>query len=184
MENIIIEAGEAFGSGAHPSTALSLEWLGLLAPAYPAGRMLDIGCGSGILTVAAAKLHGVQVVASDLQPAAVSQTLENARLNDVEALIKAVRADGVRHAAIRDGAPYDLLFVNILYEVFLPWLPELKKLLADNGSLVLAGILRWQAEALREACEVVGLDVQEIRLQGDWVACHAKQSTFRHSERM
>lgn len=170
MEHITIAAGEAFGSGAHPSTALSLEWLGLLAPGHHGGRMLDVGCGSGILSVAGARLHGLDVLACDLQAAAVRQTQENARLNQVEEQVRTLRADGVRHPAIAAGAPYDLVFVNILCEVFLPWLRELRGLLSGEGAMILAGVLRWQEERLREACAAAGLTVEGMRTQGEWIA--------------
>lgn len=170
MEHITIAAGEAFGSGAHPSTALSLEWLGLLAPGHAGGRMLDVGCGSGILAIAGARLHGLDVLACDLQAAAVEQTRENARLNGVEEKVRVLRADGVRHSAITAGAPYELVIVNILCEVFLPWLHQLRELLAADGAVILAGVLRWQEERLREACAAAGLIVEGTRQHGDWVA--------------
>jgi len=168
---LVIKAGTAFGSGAHPSTAFSLEWLGVLGPAHAGGRMLDVGCGSGILAIAAAKFHGMQVLACDLQAEAVAQTLRNAERNGVAARIAAVRADGVRHAQIAAKAPYDLIMVNILYDVYLPWLPHLQALLAEGGHLVLSGVLAWQEPALAEACHAAAFTGYTAHGTGEWRAC-------------
>ncbi|MBY0355535.1 MAG: 50S ribosomal protein L11 methyltransferase, partial [Rickettsiales bacterium] len=76
--SILIEAGVAFGSGAHPSTALLLEILGVLGPPHDGGQLLDVGCGSGILSVTAAKLHTMQVIASDLKSSGLFKPIDPA----------------------------------------------------------------------------------------------------------
>lgn len=175
---ILIEAGEAFGSGAHPSTALSLHWLREIGPSLTGGLLLDVGCGSGILTVSAAKLYSLEVMASDLQAAAVTQTQRNAEANGVAGQVRVIRADGVRDKRIALAAPFSLIFVNILYEVYLPWLSHLRELLAADGQLVLAGLLRWQESALREACAAAGLTVLGQAQEGDWVALLIGRATL------
>jgi ribosomal protein L11 methyltransferase len=174
--HITLRAGTAFGSGAHPSTALMLELLGVLGPHHAGGKLLDVGCGSGILSIAAAKLHGMSVVASDLQAASVEQTQQNAQENGLQEKVHAVRANGVRHPSIAEAAPYDVILVNILYEVFLPWLRALHGLLAPEGHMVLSGVLRWQLDGLREACLAAGFAAPEVVVKEDWVACMVRKT--------
>lgn len=171
LEALVIEAGTAFGSGAHPTTSYSLDWLGLLGPHHRQGRMLDVGCGSGILAIAAAKFHAMDVLASDLQAVAVAQTKHNAQHNHVAEKIEVIRADGLRHTRISSQAPYHLIFVNILYDVYLPWLPSLHALLERGGHLVLSGVLAWQEPTLAEACRAAKFDQYTPHGTGDWRAC-------------
>jgi ribosomal protein L11 methyltransferase len=114
-EPIVIDPGRAFGTGAHPTTRLSLELLQELEP----GSLLDVGCGSGVLAIAAAKLGFVPVVALDVDDAAIEVTLENAHVNDVE--LAAYRAD-----ALIDKLPRTELGVaNVALDVVEALLPRL-----------------------------------------------------------
>ncbi|MBY0354436.1 MAG: 50S ribosomal protein L11 methyltransferase, partial [Rickettsiales bacterium] len=108
--------------------------------------------------------------ASDLQESAVLQTQRNAELNHVSDRIRCVQADGIRHPLIAASAPYDIILVNILYKVFLPWLRPLKDFLAPQGQLVLSGVLRWQADSLEEACVAAGFMKMQRYQKDDWVA--------------
>ena len=114
-EAIVIDPGRAFGTGAHPTTRLTLE----LLQAQPPGGLLDVGCGSGVLAIAAVKLGFAPVVALDLDPAAVEVTLENARVNGVE--LAAREGD-----ALHDDLPAcDLVVANIALDVVEALLPRL-----------------------------------------------------------
>jgi ribosomal protein L11 methyltransferase len=141
---IRLDPGLAFGTGTHPTTRMCLRWIARHAPEESAGwsRVLDYGCGSGILAIGAA-LHGARGIdAVDIDPAAVEATRLNARANGV-----AVR-EGLPEAA--QGA-YPLVLANILATPLKLLAPLLCGHLAPGGALVLAGILERQADELQQA---------------------------------
>src|ERR1700742_4393778 len=111
---IRIEAGLAFGTGHHETTALCLGALSDLAKRRSYRNVLDLGCGTGLLAIGAAKLWKRRVIASDIDPVAVEVTRENARANGVSSLIAASVADGLASPALAKQAPYDLIIANIL----------------------------------------------------------------------
>src|SRR5438067_12120374 len=111
---IRIEAGMAFGTGHHETTALCLGVLSDLAKRRAFSNVLDLGCGTGLLAIGAAKLWRKKVLASDIDPVAIEVTRENARGNGVAPLVQAVVADGLTHPALAARAPYDLIVANIL----------------------------------------------------------------------
>lgn len=139
-----LDPGLAFGTGTHPTTRMCLRWLAREAPARAAGwsRVLDYGCGSGILAIAAAKLGARGVDAVDIDPAAVRSTAENAERNG--AAVQAALPDGARGG-------YPLVLANILATPLKVLAPLLTGHLAPGGWLVMAGILERQADDLRAA---------------------------------
>jgi ribosomal protein L11 methyltransferase len=178
MQNeLIIAAGGAFGSGAHPSTALALEALqGIaLAEGNPIRRILDVGAGSGILSIAAARLiPEARIIASDINPESASFIRHNAELNGVAAAITALRADGIDHPTITSHAPYDLVLCNISAEAILPMLHAFTSLTSGGGLLVLSGIQSHQGDMLAEAVRQAGLSVVTILAKGSWCAMIAR----------
>ncbi len=142
-----IEAGLAFGTGHHETTALCLSVLSELARERNFRNVLDLGCGTGLLAIGAAKLWKRPVLASDIDPVAVEVTRENARANCVAPLVRAVTADGLTNPILANGAPYDLLIANILAGPLTQLAPSITKALAPGAMLVLSGLLRNQ-EAL------------------------------------
>ena len=164
-----IEAAQAFGTGHHGTTRgclLALDYL--LKRGFAPKRILDLGCGTGVLAIAAAKLLRKPAIASDIDPLAVEITRENARLNGVESAIVAVTATGVDHAVLRKGAPYDLIFANILAKPLIELAPELTKLLRPGGVLILSGLLNRQAGAVTAAYRSAGLQSQRRRSLEGW----------------
>jgi ribosomal protein L11 methyltransferase len=142
---IRIEAGLAFGTGHHETTALCLAALSDLARGRVAFRhVLDLGTGTGLLAVGAAKLWKRPVLASDIDPVAVTVTRENARANGVAPLVTAVAADGLGNPLLARGAPYDLVVANILAGPLTRLAPAITAALAPGGTLVLSGLLRNQ----------------------------------------
>ncbi len=140
-----IEAGLAFGTGHHETTALCLSVLSDLARGQAAfHNVLDLGTGTGLLAIGAAKLWKKKVLASDIDPVAVEVTRENARANGVGPLILAVIADGLDNPLLKNGAPYDLIIANILAGPLTKLAPAITKALAPGGTLVLSGLLRNQ----------------------------------------
>src|SRR3954468_15534457 len=142
-----IEAGLAFGTGHHETTALCLAVLSDLARKRRFAKVLDLGTGTGLLAIGAAKLWKRPVLASDIDPVAVEVTRDNARANGVGPLVRAVTADGLTNPILAGGAPYDLLIANILAGPLTQLAPSIVKALAPGAMLVLSGLLRNQ-EAL------------------------------------
>ncbi len=141
--NILLDPGLAFGTGTHPTTRLCLEWLD--AHEINDTTVIDYGCGSGILAIAAALLDAEQVVAVDNDPQALLATEENARRNGVEKRINCYLPQHVPHISA------ELLLANILAGPLLELAPRLSGLVRENGNIVLSGILPEQATAISNA---------------------------------
>lgn len=168
----VIQAGESFGSAGHPSTALALLMLANLAEAgFAPRRVLDIGCGSGVLSVAAALIWpDSRVTASDIAAAAVAQTRANAEENGVAARVAALLADGGNHPEIAAAAPYDLILSNILADVHVRLARDYARLLAAEGKLLLSGILRWRVPELLAYLTPLGFSCGKPAEEHDWTA--------------
>ncbi len=139
-----IEAGMAFGTGHHETTALCLSVLSDLARQRRFRNVLDLGTGTGLLAIGAVKLWRLPVMASDIDPVAVAITRENARANGVAPQVLAVTADGLDNPALKSRAPYDLVIANILAGPLTRLAPSICAALAPGGVLVLSGLLRDQ----------------------------------------
>jgi ribosomal protein L11 methyltransferase len=167
---IRIEAGLAFGTGHHETTALCLHALSRLAKKRRFTRVLDVGCGTGVLAIAAAKLWRQAVLATDIDPIAVEVARGNARANEVAPLVRAAVADGLTHPAIASMAPFDLIFANILAAP-LTWLaPTLSAAVAPGGVAVLSGLLRNQENLVLSFYRAQGLTLRESLRDGPWSA--------------
>jgi ribosomal protein L11 methyltransferase len=165
-----IEAGLAFGTGHHETTALCLSLLSDLAKRRRFSRVLDLGCGTGLLAIGAAKLWRRRVIASDIDPVAVDVTRQNARSNGCAPLVRAVTADGLGHAAIRTRAPFDLIVSNILASPLTRLAPAIARSLARGGVLILSGLLRNQENLVVSFYTPHGLILRERRRDGPWSA--------------
>ena len=156
--NLILDPGMAFGTGSHPTTRLCLEWLERTVDA--ACSVLDYGCGSGILAIAAARLGAGRVAGVDIDPLAVEAARANAERNGVSALF----ADSAEPVA----GEYDLVVANILSNPLRVLAPAICAHVRSGGQLALSGILREQAE------EIIGIYAQWLPMQvadvrEDWV---------------
>lgn len=141
---IKIEAGLAFGTGHHETTALCLEVLSDIARARGFRNVLDLGTGTGLLAIGAAKLWKRPVLASDIDPVAVEVARDNAIANGTGPLVRAVVADGLANPILSRAAPYDLLIANILAGPLTKLAPDIVKSLAPGAVLVLSGLLNNQ----------------------------------------
>jgi ribosomal protein L11 methyltransferase len=141
---IRIEAGLAFGTGHHETTALCLSALSDLARERSFRNVLDLGTGTGLLAIGAAKLWKRRVLASDIDPVAVEVARENAIANNTGPLVRAVVADGLANPVLSRAAPYDLLIANILASPLTRLAPEIIRALAPGAMLVLSGLLTNQ----------------------------------------
>lgn len=153
---IEIEAALAFGTGHHGSTRGCLATLDRIAKRRRPRAILDIGTGSGILAIAAAKIFKRHIKAGDIDPVSVAAARSNARRNRVAGDIDFVVARGAHHPGLGRGAPYDLVFGNILAKPLRALAPSLAKLVSPGGEIVLSGLL---------GCDVAGV-VSAYRAQG------------------
>jgi ribosomal protein L11 methyltransferase len=156
---IELDPGLAFGTGTHPTTALCLEWLD--AADVVGRRVIDYGCGSGILAIAAAKLGATAVDAVDIDPQALLATRDNAERNSVTRLITPQLVEGA------SLAPADILLANILAGPLESLAPTFAALVGTGGRLVLAGILRNQAEAVATRY-APWFDIAPAVVRDDW----------------
>lgn len=165
-----VEAGLAFGSGEHATTQACLAAIDRLARTRRRGRVLDLGCGSGILAMAAARAWpAARVLAADVDPVAVRVAAENAALNGLAGRVRLVVADGFRHGLIRRAAPFDLVLANILADPLVELAPALARSLAPGGSAVLSGLLDRQAAVVTVAYLAQGLRPRGRIDHGPWV---------------
>jgi ribosomal protein L11 methyltransferase len=157
--SIQLDPGLAFGTGTHETTSLCLEWLA--DNPVQGKRIIDYGCGSGILGIAAAKLGAESVMCIDIDPQAINATLDNAKSNEVHHLIS-VRSDNM------DAIPSaDILVANILLEPLLHLASRLSSCVPKNGMIVLSGILANQVEACKE-CYSQWFDMTGPVFKNEW----------------
>jgi ribosomal protein L11 methyltransferase len=165
---LTLDAGLAFGSGEHGSTRGCLRALERVAYRRPQ-RMLDLGTGSGILAMAAAQLLHRRVLATDIEPWSVHVARQNAALNRLRHLVRPVLANGWRNRSVRAGAPYDLVFANILARPLAAMARDLAANLAPGGTAILSGLLASQARWLLTAHRRLGLRQERVLTEGAWV---------------
>jgi ribosomal protein L11 methyltransferase len=165
---LTLDAGLAFGTGEHGSTRGCLVALETVARRRPR-RILDMGTGSGILAMAAAKLLHAPVLATDIEPWAVRVTRENAELNSVAHLVQVRLADGWRDPFVHGSGPYDLVFANILARPLCLMAKDLALNLAPGGTAILAGLLANQARWVLAAHRRQGLRLERMLPQGRWM---------------
>ena len=162
---LTLDAGLAFGTGEHGSTRGCLVALETVAPRKPR-RILDVGTGSGILAMAAARLLSRPVLATDIEPWAVRVARENAALNGVAHRVRVRLADGWRDPSVRNAGPYDLVFANILARPLCLMAKDLALRLAPGGTAILAGLLANQARWVLAAHRRQGLRLERMLPQG------------------
>ena len=151
---IEIDAATAFGTGHHGSTQGCLMALDALLRTNKPKRVIDIGCGSGILAIAASRALRRRVLASDTDPEAVRITAANARLNG--AAVKAIVAAGTTHRAIAAAGPYDLILANILARPLVQLAPAIARITSSRGHLILSGLLTEQGRWVASAYQALG----------------------------
>jgi ribosomal protein L11 methyltransferase len=167
-----LDPGLAFGSGTHPTTALCLEWIASLEGNLT--RVIDFGCGSGVLAIAAALKGATEVVAVDHDPQALSATLDNARRNGVEHRIRVLDPAALDSALAPDEAA-QLIVANILAGPLIELAPALSRRVAAGGALILSGILPEQAQAVAEAYR--DLDPRPLVTERDgWIRIACQRS--------
>ena len=144
---IEIEAALAFGTGHHGTTRGCLLALDQILRAHRPRRILDVGTGTGVLAIAAAKALRHHVLASDIDARAVAVATENARINHVAPLIAVLNTPGLAARRVREHAPYDLVFANILLAPLRLLASPMARLIAPQARVILSGLLATQANA-------------------------------------
>jgi ribosomal protein L11 methyltransferase len=162
-----IEAGAAFGTGHHGTTLGCLVAFAALLKARRFVRVLDVGTGTGVLAIAAARTGSQRVVGTDVDAVSVRIARENAGLNRARAGF--VRADGLAHRRVAAAAPYHLVFANILARPLVRLAPDIRRALAPGGLAILSGLLRGQERQVRAAYLARGFRLVRRCYRDAWV---------------
>jgi ribosomal protein L11 methyltransferase len=165
-----IDAGTAFGTGHHGTTAGCLLALDGLMKRHTLGKVFDLGCGTGVLAIAAARHATRPVLATDIDAEAVRVTVTNARLNHLSPRVSAATAPGLHHSTIRRAAPFDLIFANILARPLASLALGLSHALAPGGHVILSGLTRDQLRWIKACYLARGFIHARTIMMGNWVA--------------
>ena len=161
---VLLDSNMAFGTGEHETTAMCVEYLQDYVRKDSA--VIDVGCGSGILGIAAVKLGAKRAYLTDIDPVAVDSARHNARLNGVEDKVTVLQTDLLRGAA----ATGDVIAANITAEVLTVLAPAIPACLQAGGVLILSGILSDRADKVKAAYEAQGFSMEREREKGEWHA--------------
>ena len=164
--NLRIEAGAAFGTGHHGTTVGCLQAYNDLLKAHRYGRVLDVGAGTGVLAIAAARTGTPVAVGTDIDAPSVRISRENARLNKAKA--RFVHASGLNHRDVRVAAPYDLVFANILAPPLVALSQSIKGALKPGGVAILSGLLRTQERRVLAAYRSKGFRLKRRIHRDAW----------------
>ncbi len=166
---IQIDAGEAFGTAHHATTQGCLLAIDRLTRSRPFATVLDLGCGSGVLAIAAARaLPRADILATDNDPLSIAVAAGNARANSVGQRIVFACASGLAHPWLRQAAPFDLVVANILAGPLVALAPQLRGALSRGGMLVLSGLLEREAARTIAAYTAQGFALAEHRRIAGW----------------
>lgn len=171
VEALWIEAAMAFGTGHHNTTKGCLEALDRLeTQGFQPRRIVDIGCGTAVLAMAAARLWPVTVLASDIDAVAVDTAAANVIANGLHGRVICIEAAGFGHQMLEDNAPYDLVLANILKQPLIDLAPQMASVVAPEGKIILSGILVTQADEVVKTYGIQGFALDQRDDLGDWSA--------------
>ena len=172
--SIEIDAGLAFGTGHHGTTAGCLEMISEVIRRERPRNALDLGTGSAVLAIGIAKLSPIPVLATDIDPVATAVAHENVIKNGVASRIRTATATGFHHPVMQKSAPYDLIVANILARPLMQLAPAMRNHLTHGGSLILSGILDSQRDKVLAAYRVQSLYHVKTLHRNGWVTIHLK----------
>ena len=168
-EALCIEAAMAFGTGHHDTTRGCLLALDrMIAAGETPHRIADIGCGTAVLAMAAARVLPGVVLASDIDPVAVETAQANVLANGLAGRVECLLAEGFGHPLLHDAGPYDLVFANILKQPLIELAPDMARHLAPGGQAILSGILTAQGDEVVAAYDRAGIALVRRDDLGDW----------------
>ena len=179
-KKVILDPGLTFGTGAHPSTQMVME--AMEAGLTPGGSCLDLGSGSGILSIAALRLGAASAIGVDIDPKAEDIARENAAYNgfaapEFTAYTGNVTADRKLMERLAEGT-YDLVLVNIVADVIIGLAPVLPRFLSEHSTLICSGILDTRYAEVEAALRAAGLEITATRAKEDWRCICAKRRTL------
>ena len=168
---LLIEAAMAFGTGHHGTTLGCLRaYDRLVNDAQRFDNVLDLGCGTAVLAMSAARMGAASVLASDIDPVAVEVALANVKANGLEGRVGCVESIGFDSPVVQAGAPFDLIFANILKGPLIELAPDMAAHLAPGGRAILSGLLVEQADEIVEVYQGQGLALETREDLGEWSA--------------
>jgi len=170
-DEIIIELdpGMAFGTGTHPTTVMCLQALEKVVK--PEDVVIDVGTGSGVLSIASALLGAEKVLALDLDPVAVKSAKENVELNKVENIVEVLQGNLLETV----NTDADVVVANILAEVIMTFTDDAYSILKPGGTFITSGIIGAKKEDVKSALEKSGFSIEEVLMLEDWVSIIAKK---------
>ena len=167
---LLIEASMAFGTGQHGTTKGCLLVLNdLIAEGVSPKKIIDIGCGTAVLAMAAAKIWDETIIASDIDPTAVAVTKRNLISNKLEQKVSCIQSKGFSHPSISEEGPYDLIFANILKGPLIDMVPEFSEHCAFGGTIILSGLLNEQYDEVLRAYIRAGFKLIQKKSLGEWM---------------
>lgn len=169
---IEIDAGQAFGTGHHGTTAGCLEMLTQVLRNRKPRNALDLGTGSGVLAIATAHLAHIPVLATDIDPLATKVARENVMINKARAYVRCETATGFHRKEIGQAAPFDLLIANILAKPLMQLAPQMARHLSRGGDIVLSGILASQRDKVLAAYRTQRIYHRKTLWRNGWVTLH------------
>ncbi|PCJ36975.1 MAG: 50S ribosomal protein L11 methyltransferase [Alphaproteobacteria bacterium] len=185
--SLLVEAGQAFGTGQHETTHGCLLAIGELSQELKGGNIpktaLDLGCGSGLLALAMSRLWPITIVASDIDPIATETTIQNAAANQISVVdlgsgkpgLAAITSDGFQDTDLGGAGPYDVIVANILAKPLQEMAPDIAANLSMGGSLILSGLLGTQEAAVCAAYENEGMVLVKRYVRGEWHSLMLRQ---------
>jgi len=175
---IQIDPGTAFGTGMHETTQLCIRQLKKYVT--PETKLLDVGCGSGILSIVALKLGAAYALGTDLDPCAITATKENTEVNGISKdQFEVMIGNIIDDKEVQDKVgyeKYDIVAANILADVLVPLTPVIVNHLKTGGIYITSGIIDDKEETVVEAVKAAGLEVLEVTYQGEWVSVTARKN--------
>ena len=166
---IELDPGMAFGTGTHPTTVMCLQ--ALEKTVQPDSSIIDVGTGSGVLSIGAAKLGASKIHALDLDEVAVRSAIENITLNKVEDIVQ------VTHGNLLDNVneQVDIVVANILAEIIMTFTEDAFSIVKDGGLFITSGIIATKKEDVRESLQQAGFEIEEVMMMEDWVTIISKK---------
>lgn len=166
---LLIEAAMAFGTGHHGTTLGCLRALDrLIEEGFEATNVADIGCGTAVLAMAAARVFDANIIASDIDEVAVEVARSNLAANGLEGRVACFESAGFAHPSIAAARPFDLIFANILKGPLIELAPDMAEATSDGGILILSGILNEQADEIVEIYKKSGYNLRSRAEIVDW----------------